>query len=148
MKNTIPDSLTTDTPYLFYDGECSLCNRAVGFIIKHDKHKIFRYYPIGSPFAESITEIKQLAGNIDSVILFYHQRIFIYSDVLIQVAKILGGKLHVLRALWIIPKPIRDYIYKKIALHRYNIFGKKNACIIYDNYNRFDSRLIKTKKIT
>lgn len=148
MKNTISNSPMPDTPYLFYDGECSLCNRAVGFIIKHDKHKIFRYFPIGSPVAESITEIKHLAGNIDSVILFYQHRVYIYSDVLIQVAKILGGTLRVLKVLRIIPKRARDYIYKKIALNRYNIFGKKDACIVYDNYYRYDSRLIKIKKIT
>jgi predicted DCC family thiol-disulfide oxidoreductase YuxK len=32
--------------------------------------------------------------------------------------------------LWLIPTPLRDWLYDRIALNRYRLFGKYDRCII------------------
>jgi predicted DCC family thiol-disulfide oxidoreductase YuxK len=31
---------------------------------------------------------------------------------------------------WFIPKPIRNWLYDRIALNRYRLFGKYDACLL------------------
>jgi predicted DCC family thiol-disulfide oxidoreductase YuxK len=42
----------------------------------------------------------------------------------------LGGIWKVLYGFIIIPRPIRDWVYDRIAKSRYSLFGKRDSCMI------------------
>ena len=47
-----------------------------------------------------------------------------------RVAKEMGGLWRVAELLRIIPRPLRDWLYDKVAANRYSWFGKTDYCQI------------------
>ncbi len=39
---------------LFYDGDCGLCNRSVGFILRHERNTNLFFAPLQSDFAKGV----------------------------------------------------------------------------------------------
>ena len=48
-----------------------------------------------------------------------------------------------------IPRPIRDFLYDRVARNRYSLFGKRDACLVPtpDVRSRFISELPELAKI-
>jgi len=131
----------SDSPVLFFDGVCNLCNQAVQFIIRHDKKKIFLFAPLQSEPGQKA--IAHFAGKApDSVILLYKQQYLVRSDAALYTFRLLGGLWTILFAAIIIPRFLRDALYNFISRNRYKWFGKKNECMIPtpDLMNRFLSK--------
>ena len=104
---------------LYFDGNCVLCNQSMRFLISRDKQKIFK---IG--FIQSLE--REL--EFDSIILSINANEYTHSTAIIKSLILLGGIYKLAWILFIIPKTIRDFIYKRIAKHRYKWFGKYKTC--------------------
>lgn len=50
------------------------------------------------------------------------------SDAALRVASSLDAPYHVLGALAVVPKWIREGVYELVARTRYRVFGKKDQC--------------------
>jgi predicted DCC family thiol-disulfide oxidoreductase YuxK len=123
---------TGNTPILFFDGVCNLCNKTVQFIIRNDKRKVFRFAPLQSERGEELlSRIEQEQGKRpESVILLYQGKYYLRSSAVLKVAELLGGKLLLLMPGYILPAFIRDAIYDAVAGRRYKWFGKQDECMI------------------
>jgi len=117
---------------VLFDGVCNLCDGAVNFIIKRDKHDIFRYASLQSEVGIQLAkDIGVDTSQLDTIILidssmtFYHK-----STAALQIAKRLSGGYPLLSVFLILPKSLRDWVYDIIAKNRYKWFGKKDSCVI------------------
>ena len=99
---------------LYFDHTCTLCNKSIAFLIKRDKKKHIKL--------NSLHSINQ-KGNYESVILSYNGTLYEHSTAIIKSIILLGGFYRFAYILLIIPKKIRDAIYKSIANNRYIWFG-------------------------
>ena len=68
----------------------------------------------------------------NSILLIQDHNIYSESTAALLIAKQFTGFWKVLQVFWIIPKFIRNPIYRFIAKNRYHWFGKKDVCIIPD----------------
>lgn len=68
--------------------------------------------------------------DFDTVILIENDKVFTQSTAALMILKNLSGITSYLHILIIIPRALRDYIYKLIAKNRYSIFGKSKTCKI------------------
>ena len=130
-------------PILLYDGVCGLCNRSVQFILNHDRHARFRFAALQSDFA---TRVLQRHGidpkDLDTlhVVENYDQpteRVLQRSDAILRAGRELGGvwtPLSLVAA--IIPRPLRDVVYRFVAQNRYRVFGKYDTCMLPDPKQR------------
>lgn len=123
--------MNTEEIILYYDGNCGLCNHAVRFIIRHDKNRKITIRPLHSKTPPICSEVTELAQKHDSVILLYKKTLYINSDVLIQIGRILEKQYYIFSLLRLIPKSIRDGIYKYIAKNRKRWFKQQNFCDVY-----------------
>ena len=115
---------------VLFDGTCNLCNSAVQFIIPRDKKEKFRYASLQWESAKKyISRFPQLV-NEDSIILYHNNKVWTKSSAALRIAMQLKGFWPMLVAFLIVPKFIRDGIYKWIASNRYKWFGKKDQCMI------------------
>jgi predicted DCC family thiol-disulfide oxidoreductase YuxK len=115
-------------PYIvFYDGACGLCNRSVRFIIRHDKKEIFRFAALDSDFAK--INLKTMEG-IDSIVLLANSQSYLQSDAVLKIVSLLGYPSKFLLFFRIVPKPLRNWLYKWVARNRYEIWGKYDSCPI------------------
>lgn len=113
-------------PLILYDGMCGLCNRSVNFVIDHDPSGHFCFATLQSPLAERL--LGQGTEQLASVVLVEEGKIYRRSTAAIRIAGGLSGAWPVLRVFLLIPWPIRDWVYDWVARHRYQWFGKYDAC--------------------
>jgi predicted DCC family thiol-disulfide oxidoreductase YuxK len=128
MDNNNPHS---DKPILFFDGVCNLCEGFVQWVVKRDKEGIIYYASLQSDFAKEFTASTDLkVQEVSSVILYHQGRFYTESDAPLKLIRLLGYPWKLAYPFIILPRIIRDNIYRWIARNRYRWFGKKEACMI------------------
>ena len=114
---------------IFFDGLCSLCNRFISYVFYNDKKKYFKYASLQSKTASQMLTKQDL--SLDSIVYFEDGKIYKKSSAVLRIMFHLDGLWSFFSVLAsTIPLPIRDYIYTKIAINRYKIFGQLNSCRI------------------
>jgi len=99
-----------------------------------DKKDIFKFVPLQSEKAKQIISCFEENNKIsDTIILIQDNKLFVKSDAVLYIAKLLGYTWKFFYFLKFVPKFIRDWIYELIAKNRYQWFGKKSACMIPTN---------------
>ena len=124
-----------DSPIILFDGVCNLCNASVQFIIERDPTAIFQFASLQSEAGQAILAKNALnaalnndASAEDSVILVENGQVYDRSTAALRIARRLSGAIKLLYVFIVVPKPIRDFVYKIIAKNRYRWFGKQDAC--------------------
>ncbi len=121
-------------PVLLYDGVCGFCNRSVQTIIRHDRRGDMRFAALQSEYGRAIVSRHAQLQNVDSLVLVEQidgeEKVFIHSTGALRVAAYLGGWWKLCLIAYIIPRPVRDFVYRLFARYRYRLFGKYDTCPI------------------
>ena len=126
-------ALPPDTAYgdvVLYDGTCGLCSRAVRFIAGHDPAGRYRFAALGSEVAHGVLCGAHVPPQLpDSVVLVEAGgTVLVESDAALAIVRELCGPARHLARLQVVPRPLRDGVYRLIARTRYRIFGRHDAC--------------------
>ncbi|MGA2021787.1 MAG: DCC1-like thiol-disulfide oxidoreductase family protein [Candidatus Sulfotelmatobacter sp.] len=122
---------------LLYDGVCGFCNRFVQFILRRDRHAIFRFASLQSPLASRILARHNLnPSDLDTVYVVVNpesenanELLLARSDAALFVLKHLGAPWPAaVSLLQLLPKFLLNSAYNAIARHRYRIFGRSETC--------------------
>ena len=117
-----------DRPVVFFDGECVMCNGFVDLLIKIDPSSTVKVAPLqGETARQYLPPLPQNRGDW-SIYYFDRHNLYSQSDAFIQVCRRLGGIWAVLGLVSIIPRPVRDFVYRIIASNRYRMFGRRSTC--------------------
>lgn len=117
------------SPVILFDGVCNLCNGAVQFVIKRDTKNMFRFASLQSEAGQKLLQENGLpTHNFNSFVLLYNNKVYLKSSAALQAAKLLNGPIKLLYGFMIIPRFIRDGVYRLIANNRYRWFGKQESC--------------------
>ena len=122
---TLPENI------VIFDGVCNLCEFSVNFIFERDSAGQFYFTPAQSPLGASL--LKRFGINtsrLDTVVLVRDGLAFTRSAAAIEIASKLDKPWNLLTVFQAVPEPLRDMIYDLIAQNRYQIFGKKEACML------------------
>lgn len=117
-------------PVLLYDGECGLCNRVVRSLLKADGGGKLNFAPLQSEPAQNYLRSHGLpVRDFDSMVFVpdwnrpelneYQLR----TDGALAACAIVGGGWGKLASLRILPRWLRDSVYKVVAKTRYALFG-------------------------
>lgn len=109
---------------LLFDSGCKLCNSSIKFVTKGDKKQQIKQIPLSSSEGAAIVAKYPSLQNINSIIFIANNKLFIESDAIIEIAKQLSFPYKLLAAGRLVPKKLRDTIYKWIAKNRYQWFGR------------------------
>ncbi|MCZ8534457.1 thiol-disulfide oxidoreductase DCC family protein [Psychrobacillus psychrodurans] len=115
---------------VLFDGECNFCDASVQFIIKRDPKGYFQFAAQQSDIGETFKREYAVPDTLDSILVIDQHKVYNSSDAALQISKHLNGLWSYLYVLKVIPKPIRNVVYKFIAKNRYAWFGKKDSCMI------------------
>jgi len=121
---------TEDHAVVLFDGVCNLCNRSVQFIIRRDRFGYFRFASLQSEAAQHLLAEQWQTPNVDSIVLIEKGRVYTQSSAVLRIAGRLDGLWKAAILLLIIPKPLRNLVYRFVARNRYRWFGKRNECMI------------------
>lgn len=123
------DPATSQRPVLFFDGVCGLCNAAVDFAIAHDPAQLLLFAPLQGDHAAQVVG-PEPAGGWQSLVLVDAAGTHKQSDAALRLAGQLGGVWRLALVVWMVPRPLRNWVYDGIARNRYRMFGKKESCRI------------------
>ncbi len=129
-----PSGLDAGRHLLLYDGMCGLCDRFVRFVLAHDRRRRFRFAAIQSRVGGSL--LAAHGGDPDRL-----ETVYVVVDYASGTARVLNrsaATLFVLDQLgppWCLatllrraPAPLLDWLYDRVAAHRYRVFGRRAAC--------------------
>jgi predicted DCC family thiol-disulfide oxidoreductase YuxK len=128
--------LWPDDDVILYDGVCIFCSRWIRFIATRDTKKRFRFTPIQSDYGARLAQAFGVDPRDPDTNAVIHGGVaYFKSDAALTVLSDLPGWGWT-RALFVVPKPVRDAVYKLVARNRYRIFGKYDACFVPDAATR------------
>jgi predicted DCC family thiol-disulfide oxidoreductase YuxK len=115
---------------VLFDGTCKLCNSSASFIMKHDSRGRFSFASSQSPAGSALAGRFGFTGPTPgSIILIVGDHCYSRSTASLQIAKRLDGLWPLLYAFIVIPRPVRDAVYKFIAARRRKWFGTAEQCV-------------------
>jgi predicted DCC family thiol-disulfide oxidoreductase YuxK len=121
-----------DDDVILYDGVCVFCSRWIRFVAARDVNSRFRFTAIQSGYGSRLARAFGIDPNNPDTNAVIHDGVAHFkSDAALTVLSSLPGWGWV-RALRLVPKPLRDAVYNLVARNRYRIFGKYEECFVPD----------------
>ncbi len=121
----------TTKPVILFDGICNLCNWSVQYVIRHDPGSKFQFATFQGKTGSELAAAHSLpAVEPNSFVLIQEGRVYNRSTAALKVVKQLKGPVKLLYGFIIVPKFIRDAVYRLFARNRYKWFGKKDSCMV------------------
>ena len=124
------DSLRPDTgPVIVFDGICILCNGWVRFLLRRDQGR-YRFASMQSESGRALLAAHGLdADDPTSFLLVEEGRAWTDTDAIRRVLSGLGGAWRIAALMALVPRFLRDPLYRLIARNRYRWFGT-TACAV------------------
>ena len=125
--------MTKESPLLIlFDGDCAFCSGWVRFLAAHDPAQRFAFLSLQSPSAAALLQAQQVPATVDSIVVWRDQRLYIESDAALCIAKELAFPWKLVVVGRIIPKFLRDGLYRMVARHRHSLASFGASCVIDD----------------
>jgi predicted DCC family thiol-disulfide oxidoreductase YuxK len=127
---------------IVFDGVCVLCNGWVRFLLRHDRRQRYRFAPMQGPVGRAL-----LAGNgldpddpVSFLLIEYDRgpapRVSTDTAAILRVVAGLGGAWRLARIAALVPRRLRDPLYRVVARNRYRWFGRHPACQVPSSSER------------
>lgn len=115
-----------------FDGICNLCNSSVIFVLQHELEPVFKFASIQSETGkELLTWCGFPRDYSEAVILIDRGETHLGSTAALKIGQTSRFPWSFLASIGlIVPKFMRDWVYDQIGKHRYQWFGKRDACMI------------------
>jgi predicted DCC family thiol-disulfide oxidoreductase YuxK len=120
------------TPILFFDGVCHLCNGFVDFVLSVEEDEEVRFAPIQGETASKLLDDLPDDPEGWSIVLLDDAGVHQASDAVLRLLMHMGGVWRLFGICFVIPRLLRDCVYRWIARNRYTWFGQRNACRVPD----------------
>lgn len=117
-------------PILLYDGSCGFCQQSVQFILQNERAEDIYFAPLDSELAKGIIEKHPHLLTIDSIVFLKGNDVLVESDAVFELASYLQKPYYLGKYIRVIPKTLRDYMYRFVAKYRHHLIRKNNACML------------------
>jgi predicted DCC family thiol-disulfide oxidoreductase YuxK len=140
MTITYPPKVAPQDQIILFDGVCKLCNGWSKFIIRVDTKHIFKLCSVQSSEGQAILKWFNFPTDyFETMLLIQGNKALTKSDSFLEIVKQLSFPWKTLYIAKVLPRIFRDWLYDRIALNRYKIFGKYDYCTLPapDHLSRF-----------
>ena len=119
---------------LVFDGVCVLCSRWVGFVLQHDRRRLYKFAAMQTAPGRKLLIDHGVDPDDPLSFLLLEQGVgYTDTDAIIRVLRSFGGRWQAAAALVaVVPRFVRDPLYRWMARHRYRLFGRRDACTVPD----------------
>jgi predicted DCC family thiol-disulfide oxidoreductase YuxK len=128
---------------IVFDGVCVLCNGWVRFLLRHDRLQRYRFAAMQGDAGRRLLADNGLDPDdpMSFLLIEYDRgpvpRISTDSDAMWRVLVGLGGAWRLAAAIALLPRGVRDRLYRLVARNRYRLFGRRDACLLPDTAERW-----------
>jgi len=122
------DETTEAHPIIFFDGVCNLCNGVVDLLLRLDRDEQFRFASLQGETARDLLPPLGDDARTWSFVYYDEDGAQLRSDAALTVCQRLGGIWWLLSLARIVPRFLRDPVYRLVARNRYRVFGQRETC--------------------
>jgi len=116
-------------PVIVFDAQCVLCSANAQFVLKHDRREHFRLASMqGEVGAGLYRRFGIDPADPESIILVEGDAVKRDSDAVLAIYAGLGWPWRAAAALRLVPRFLRDPVYRWVARNRYRLFGRRETC--------------------
>ncbi len=117
---------------MLYDGACGLCVRSVQWILNHESGPEFVFVSQSSSVGQDLLDefdLAEASQGEGTMVLIDAGRAYLRSDAAWRIAWRMRAPWRWL-ALWrVVPKPMRDWVYRKVARNRHRLVAEE-GCLV------------------
>lgn len=118
---------------IVFDGVCVLCSGFFRFMLKHDREKRFQFATAQSALGQRLyADLGLPTDDFDTNLVIVDGQVFTHMDAFAAAMRSLGWPWRALDAVRLIPRPLRTWLYYRVARNRYALFGKTETCLMPD----------------
>jgi len=118
-------------PVVFFDGVCNLCNGTIQFLLWADREERLHFASVQSVTGQRVLgKLRLPASEFETMMFFERGRIHFRSTAVLQIFRYLPWFFKIGLLFLLIPRVLRDGIYRWVAKNRYSIFGKQDHCML------------------
>lgn len=116
---------------IVFDGVCVLCNGWVRFLLRQDHARRYRFAAMQSASGRALLAAHALdPDDPNSLLLIDGDDSFVDTDAIRRILTGLGGAWRLAHAIVLVPRALRDPLYRHVARNRYRWFGRRDACLL------------------
>lgn len=120
-----------DQPLIVFDGVCVLCSRFARFVIERDAERIFRFTTAQGALGQALFRHYGLnTTDFETNIAIVDGQAFGELDAVAAIMAQLPRPWRWLKLMKLIPEPLSGWLYRRVALNRYRLFGKTEECMV------------------
>lgn len=122
----------TQDPIIVFDTDCVLCSGGVAFVLAHERGRRLRFAGAWSAEGLALAERHGFSRlQLDETFLLITDRgVLTRSDAGLEVLRHMKAPWRWLAMLRLVPRPLRDRVYRFVARRRYRWFGRRENCTI------------------
>ena len=125
--------MTVPHRVVLFDGACGLCAASARFILKRDPAARFHFAPLQSAIGRRLLEQHHLPpDDLRSLVLIEGYRAFRESTAALRIARGLRFPWPLLSVFMLLPRCLRDPIYRLIARNRHRFAPPPASCPLPD----------------
>jgi predicted DCC family thiol-disulfide oxidoreductase YuxK len=131
MDSSLPAGFAPGERTLLFDGVCNLCNGWVRFVIARDPAARLRLAAVQSPAGQAILAACGLSTeDFDTMVFVEGGKAYFKSTAFLRAVRYLSSPWPWLAAGLAVPRPLRDWLYDRLARNRYRLFGRQESCMM------------------
>lgn len=116
-------------PIILFDAECVLCSANAQFILTHDTARRYRLASMQGDVGAALFRQHGIdPTDPDTILVIDGDHVLRDSDAVLSIYVGLGWPWRLASAARIVPKALRDPVYRWVARNRYRIFGRRDSC--------------------
>ena len=124
-------------PVIVFDALCVLCSGHAQFVLRHDHAGRFLLVSMQSEAGAALYRSFGIdPADPDTLILVEGDKALRDSDAILAIWRGLGWPWRVAGLFGVVPRPLRDPVYRWVARHRYWLFGRRETCWVPDAAQR------------
>lgn len=138
--DSTPPGIASGDKVILFDGVCKLCSAWSRFLIRFDSKHRFKLATVQSAEGRAILEWYGLpTDNYETMLLIEGNTLYTKTAALFRVLWRMPFPWPLICIGWLVPWFLRDWMYDRVALNRYALFGKYEACVLpgKDHNERF-----------
>lgn len=127
------DAFEAGVGIIVFDGVCALCNGWVDFLLARDRAQRYRFAAMQSAAGRRLLATHGLDPDDPASFLLLEGRgAHTETDAIARVLSGLGGVWRLAALGRLLPRGLRDRLYRLVARNRYGLFGRREACRMPD----------------
>ncbi len=121
--------MNNQSPIVVFDGECALCNSFVAWLIRHDRHGHFLITGSAGDVGAAVMAAAGLESDVAaSTLIVWNGTVHVRSGAIIAIARGLPWPWRAVAGIRVIPRFVRDGVYRLIAARRPPMHADDPAC--------------------